>query len=41
MLTLPRGGSIIKIKIKFFTIYKVDKEIITFGNIEIEKYKFH
>ena len=41
MLTLPRGGSIIKIKINFFTIYKVDKEIITFGNIEIEKYKFH
>ena len=24
-----------------YTIYKIDKEIITFGNIEVEKHKFH
>ena len=26
---------------KFITIYKMGKEIITFGNIEVEKLKFY
>ena len=26
---------------KFITVYKTGKEIIMFGNIEVEKYKFH
>ena len=26
---------------KFITIYKTGKEIIMFGNIEVEKQKFH
>ena len=39
---LTEEKRVIKIKFKKFnTIYKMDKEIITFGNIEVEKYKFH
>ena len=39
---LTEEKRVIKIKFKKFnTIYKMDKEIITFGNIEAEKYKFH
>ena len=39
---LTEEERVIKIKFKKFnTIYKMDKEIITFGNIEVKKYKFH
>ena len=39
---LTEEERVIKIKFKKFnTIYKMDKEIITFGNIEVQKYKFH
>ena len=39
----PQERNILKVKNcnKLITVYKTSKKIVTFGNIEVKKYKFH